>query len=169
VTPPSRDVSQSDEPSHERHPRAVQEQFKSRSSAEGSKPRPQEQDPSPIASSDTPVPCPREILDADTIAIIADALKVSPAAVQGGLKEFKDFWTIGGGTGRCHTLAKWRAKAREDVRQKAQRGLLVEPEPGPDAPDVDGDQREAERLAREAAYSARQRERLLGDQTKAAS
>ena len=114
-------------------------------------------------TSDTLVPCPREILDGDTIAIIASALKVSPAAVRGGLKEFKDYWTIGAGAGRRHSLAKWRAKAREDVRQKAGRGLLLEPEtPDPQVPEVDNERRNSERLAREQAYAAQARERLLG-------
>jgi hypothetical protein len=114
-------------------------------------------------TSDTLVPCPREILDGDTIAIIASALKVSPAAVRGGLKEFKDYWTIGAGAGRRHSLAKWRAKAREDVRQKAGRGLLLEPETAEtQASEVDNERRNSERLAREQAYAAQARERLLG-------
>jgi hypothetical protein len=114
-------------------------------------------------ASDTLVPCPKEILDGDTIAIIASALTVSEAAVRSGLKEFKAYWTIGAGAGRRHSLAKWRAKAREDVRQKAGRGLLLEPEtPDPQVPEVDNERRNSERLAREQAYAAQARERLLG-------
>jgi hypothetical protein len=112
---------------------------------------------------DTPVFCPGEILNHDTIIAISAALGVSEAAIRAGLREFVSYWTIGAGAGRRHSLAKWRAKAREDVRQKAGRGLLLEPEtPDPQVPEVDNERRNSERLAREQAYAAQARERLLG-------
>lgn len=85
-------------------------------------------------SSDVGVPCPAEPLPLEVIEDMADKLGVTVAAVREGLREFKSFWTVGGGTGRTKTIGKWRRDAREDIRRKHEQGKLVEPKQGTVAP-----------------------------------
>lgn len=76
------------------------------------------------------VPCPEQPLPIEVIEDMAGKLGVTVAAVREGLREFKSYWTIGGGAGRTKTVGIWRKDAREDIRRKHEQGKLVEPKQG---------------------------------------
>lgn len=69
--------------------------------------------------------CPKDLLTSEIVEQLSKYYSVSSEAIREAEREFKTYWTVGGGAGATNSRGMWLKKCRDSIKRHHDRGELA--------------------------------------------